>query len=54
MLMFLVLVFYQTHFCDPFQTCVQEYARYIRIDAFLYLNAYHHYRVISWTWKTNF
>ncbi len=34
-LMFLIFVFYRSRFSFPCQTYVQEYARYMRIVAFL-------------------
>jgi len=39
-LMFLVSAFYQVRFFCLYRTCVQGYTRYMRIDAFPYLNAY--------------
>jgi len=45
-LMFLIFVFYRSRFSFPCQTYVQEYARYMRIVAFLYLIVYRHYQVI--------
>ena len=39
-LMFLASAFYQVRFFCLYRTCVQGYTRYMRIDAFTYLNAY--------------
>jgi len=40
---FWVSVFYQVRFFDPWQTCAQEYACHMKIDAFLILSGRLHY-----------
>ncbi len=42
-LIFLVSVFYKVRFFDPGQTCAQEYACHMKIDADLILSAHLHY-----------
>ena len=42
-LIFLVSIFYQVRFFDLWQTCAQEYACHMKIDADLILSAHLHY-----------